>query len=217
MRKLLVLMAMAFFLLSTMQLVAGAECVTIQDGVLTYSAGHYLEGEPLQTGYDIFGYNYEGHMFVGLYCNAYLGRYGFPPYDGDDDAYLAENPDAEYTWVWPYRQVRLMMTWNDAWLSNMDCDGDGLLDRYYGHSGYIGSHAWLTNHMRLKSDGEKWTYFTKIVAVPEDATLVGDIWYAADGTEIGPEIWGSFATIQEVQSKEGVTYASPAGPGLGKF
>jgi len=37
----------------------------------------------------------------------------------------------------------------------------------------------------------------KIVAAPADATLVGGLWYAADGTEIGPAIWGEFATIQE--------------------
>ena len=36
--------------------------------------------------------------------------------------------------------------WNDAWLSNKDCDGDGLLDRHYGLDSYRGSGAWLTNH-----------------------------------------------------------------------
>ena len=121
-------------------------CTTIKEGVLEYSAGHYLEGEPLQVGYDPYGYNYQAHMFKGSYANAYLGRYGFPAYDGDDEAYLAENPDAANTWVWPYRDDYLMMKWNDAWLSNKDCDGDGALDRHYGHDSYIGSGAWLTNH-----------------------------------------------------------------------
>lgn len=61
------------------------------------------------------------------------------------------------------------------------------------------------------------TYFTKIVAVPEDAELKEGVWYTADGTEIGPEIWGSFATIQTVESGEGATYVSPNGAGLGQF
>jgi hypothetical protein len=65
---------------------------TIQEGVLTYSAGHYLNGVSLMTGFDPYGYNYQGHRFNGYYCNVYLGRDGFPPYDGDDEAYLAENP-----------------------------------------------------------------------------------------------------------------------------
>jgi len=60
-------------------------------------------------------------------------------------------------------------------------------------------------------------HFTKIVAVPADAVLVSGIWYTADGTEIGPEIWGDFATIQEVESGAGATYISPSGPSLGNW
>lgn len=193
-------------------------CVWIKDGTLTYSTGHYLEGEPLTLGYDPFGYNYQAHMFKESYSNAYLGRDGYPPYEGDDEAYLAENPTAESHWTWQYRDVEVMMQWNDAWLSNKDCDNDGSLDRYYGFSSYIGSGAWLTNHMRGTDEVEgNWTYFVKIVAVPADATLDDDIWYAADETEIGPEIWGAFAIIQEVESSVGATYVSPAGPGFGKW
>lgn len=35
------------------------DCTTIQDGVLTYSDGHYLADELLTTGFDIFRYNYQ--------------------------------------------------------------------------------------------------------------------------------------------------------------
>lgn len=195
-----------------------ANCTTIQDGILTYSTGHYLEDQPLQVGYDIFGYNYQAHMFSGYYCNVYLGGVGFPPYEGDTDAYLAENPDAANHWAWPYRDVQLVMKWNDVWLSNKDCDGDGKLDRHFGYDSYIGSGAWETNHQwGDNEDGTKWTYFCKIVAAPEDAELIEGIWYTADGTEIGPSIWGAFATIQEVESGVGATYVSPAGPGFGKW
>lgn len=201
------------------------ECTTIQDGIL-YSSGHYLEGEFIPLGFDQYGYNYQGHMFNGSYFNAYSGGAGFPPYEGDDDAYLAENPTASSHWAWPYRDDQVAMKWNDAWLSNKDCDGDGKLDRHYGFASYIGSGAWLTNHQsgEYEADGQtyKWNYFVKIVAVPADATEVAGVWYAADGTEIGPEIWGEFATIQEVYNDtgtgdHGALYVSPAGPGLGKF
>jgi hypothetical protein len=210
-----------------------SDCTRIQDGVLTYSAGHYLAGQPLETGYDIFGYNYHAHLFNGSYANAYLGGYGYPPYEGDTDAYYQRLVDEGYAatveeaealmtyvpyvsgvWCWPYRDIWLNMKWNDAWLSNKDCNIDGVLDR---PSPYIGSGAWCTNHQR----GEDWVYFVKIVAAPGDAYVVdyGDyaIWYTADGTEIGEEIWGAFAIIQQVESGEGATYVSPSGPGLGKW
>lgn len=165
-------------------------CTTIQDGTLLRS-----DGVPIVLGYDEWGYNYQAHMFNGMYCDAYR----------------------DAAWCQPYKDIRLIMKWNDAWLSNKDCDGDGLLDRHYGFDSYIGSGAWLTNHMSGGKGKDHWTYFVKIVAVPEDATLQDGIWYAADGTEIGPVIWGAFAVIQEVESGTGVLYLSPAGPGLGNW
>lgn len=193
------------------------DCVTIQDGLIQYSPGHYLAGTPIQVGYDPFGYNYQAHLFNGSYANVYLGGDGFPPYQGDTEAYLAENPGAASKWYWPYRDVDLVMKWNDAWLSNKDCDGDGKLDRHYGSDSYIGSGAWETNHMSGGKGKDHWTYFTKIIAVPDDAQLVNGIWHTTDGAEIGPVIWGSFATILDVESGEGATYVSPAGPGFGKW
>ena len=47
-RLLLALGMAALLLLGGTVAAAKPECTTIQDGVLTYSAGHYLEGEPLQ-------------------------------------------------------------------------------------------------------------------------------------------------------------------------
>lgn len=205
------------------------ECTTIQDGVLTYSVGHYLEDELLQVGYDIYGYNYQAHMFNGLYANVYLGRDGFEPWDSsyDVDDYLTNNPGANETWYWQYRNTELIMKWNDAWLSNKDCNGDGLLDRHYGYDSYVGSGAWETNHQfgtYVNDDGEtcNWNYFVKIVAVPEDAESIDGIWYTAEGTEIGPVIWGSFAIIQQVYNDQGtgehgIEYLSPASAGFGYY
>ena len=231
-RKFFVALLLAILLITIASITVAAtppppdkpDCTKIQDGVLTYSAGHYLAGTPLIMGYDPFGYNYQAHMFNGSYANAYLGRYGYPPYTGDDAAYLAENPGAASTWVWPYRNTELMMKWDQNWLANVDCDNDGSLDRYYGFDSYIGSGAWLTNHMfdSYEENGQVChsEYFTKIIAAPADATLVGGIWYSADGTEIGPVIWGAFATIQTIYNDpcagaHGVEYLSPDHPGFG--
>jgi len=166
-----------------------SSCTNIQSGELLAS-----DDSVITTGYDEWGYNYQAHMFNGTYCDAYR----------------------DAAWCQPYKEDNLMMKWNDAWLSNVDCGGDGLtgdtpdgnLDRYYGFSSYIGSGAWLTNHMsgEYEQNGEmcSWNYFVKIVAAPADATSLNGFWYTADGTEIGPVIWGSFAIIQDLTIPAGV-------------
>ncbi len=202
---------------------ASDTCLTIQSGGIPYSTGHYLAGQSLQVGYDVFGYNYQAHLFNGSYANVYLGRDGFPPYEGDSMAYLAENPGAENHWTWPYRDVQLGMKWNDAWLSNKDCDENGLLDRHYGYDSYIGSGAWETNHQSgVNPDSSHWTYFIKIVAAPADANLVDGVWCTADGVEIGPVIWDAYAIIQQVSNdpsldEHGLLSKSPASPGFGFY
>ncbi|MEA3313142.1 MAG: hypothetical protein U9Q18_02055 [Caldisericota bacterium] len=172
---------------------------TIQDGTIHYKGSTTI----ISLGYDQWGYNYQAHMF-----NGYYGNITRPPAQVNEGTHL-------------------IMKWNDAWLSNKDCDGDGFLDRHYGYNSYIGSGAWLTNHMRGIYEGEdgkmhKWTYFCKIVAAPEGATAIEGVWYTSDGEEIGPVIWGAFATIQEVYIDRyggfhGISYLSPIGPGFGKY
>ena len=132
-----------------------------------------------------------------------------------------------YNGDYGYPGWKLVMKWNDAWLSNMDCDGDGLLDRHLGHDSYIGSGAWLTNHWittYTDIDGNVCEYddFMKIIAVPVDAELIGGIWYNVDGIEIGSAIWRDFAIIQSVVNDpcagiEGIQYKSPDHAGLGNW
>jgi len=167
-------------------------CTTIQEGTLLTS-----DGTTIVPGYDEWGYNYQAHLFNGYYCDSYRNA----------------------SWCQPYADVKLIMKWNDAWLSNEDCDGDGLLDRHYGFDSYLGSGAWLTNHQSGTYEDEdgntcEWDYFVKIVAAPTDAYVDGGIWYNADGTEIGPVIWGEFAIIQQVENDpclgiQGLQYTSP--------
>jgi hypothetical protein len=176
------------------------ECAKIQDGVILTSSG-----EVMTVGFDEWGYNYQGRSFNGFYCD-----------------YRRELGACE-EWV----DDRLKMKWNDAWLSNTDCDGDGALDRHFGFETYIGSGAWLTNHMSgeyFDDEGKvcKWNYFVKIVAAPADAVKIDAIWYAADGELIGASIWTEFAILQEVSNdpclgEHGLLFKSPVGPGLGKF
>ena len=177
----------------------GGSCTTIQDGTLLTSTD-----DVIMPGYDQWGYNYQAHIFNGKYCDSYR--------------------DAD--WCQPYKEIDLQMKWNDAWLSNKDCDDDDLLDRHLGFDSYIGSGAWLTNHQRgsYEDAGETyyWNYFVKIVAAPSDAVSSGGFWYTAGGVEIGPMIWGQFATIEEVYNDQGtgehgLQYRSPNAPGFGVY
>ncbi len=187
----------AVFSLALVPLSVGQLCTTIQDGKLLTSAGTLIE-----TGFDSWGYNYQAHEFNGKYCDAYRNAEWCQAYVNDD----------------------LNMKWNDAWLSNKDCDGDGLLDQ---PTNFIGTGAWVTNHQKgvytdVNGKKQRWEYFVKIVAVPADATLSNGIWKTADGAEIGPVIWGQFAIVQEVYNDtgtgdHGVFYVSPYSAGLGRF
>jgi hypothetical protein len=177
---------------------SNSSCTKIQSGDLVASDGSVIE-----TGYDQWGYNYQAHMFNGFYCDAYR----------------------DAAWCQPWKDDGLMMKWNDAWLANVDCDGDEELDRHYGFDEYIGSGAWLTNHQKGTDVDDAgnvchWEYFVKIIAAPADATKIGAVWYNADGLEIGPDIWGQFAIIQEVYNDpcggaHGLSYLSSDHAGFG--
>lgn len=170
----------------------GGECVTIKSGALFDSTGSVIN-----MGFDKWGYNYQAHMFNGKYCQAYQNA----------------------SWCQTFADIDLEMKWNDAWLSNKDCDRDGKLDIHYGHEGYRGSGAWLTINQKgffTDKNGKKqqWSSLEKIVAVPLDASLKDGKWYSPDGTEIGTAIWDHFAvTMRYVQSTgakvQGVLYLSP--------
>lgn len=193
-------------------------CTTIQDGQLYASDGSLLE-----TGYNQWGYNYQARMYNGMYCDyTPSSRPGGVNYESCQEQ---------------YGNVRLMMKWNDAWLSNKDCDDDGKLDRHFGFSSYLGSGAWETNHASgtyIASDGAecKWSDFVKIVAVPTDAIAENDLdcgfygteakmWFTTSGDEIGCSIWGAFAVIEDIYNDPcgefdyGMEYKSPFKRGFG--
>ena len=149
---------------------AAQTCAKIKDGTITDSAG-----QPVTLGYDQWGYNYQAHMFNGLYSN--FSR-PFPPV-GEDE-------------------VNLIMKWSDEWLSNQDCNGDTKLDRGLNAKTGVStgtSMGWLTNQNEGDyhgGDGDyhHYTYFVKIVWVGP-APISGDPW-------AGKRIWGEYAIIEEV-------------------
>jgi hypothetical protein len=103
-----------------------------------------------------------------------------------------------------YSQQNYKVTtkWNDAYLSNTDCNGDGQLDQHYGYATYQGSGAWLTNRRTATYDQEGKTCIQdsslRIVAVPNGAYLNEFYWYSADGQLIGKMMGvGLAVTYQE--------------------
>lgn len=150
-------------------------CATIRSGTITTE-----DGEPIGLGFDEWGYNYQAHLFVGGYCDA----------------------QRDAAWCQPYADVKLVMAWNDAWLSNKDCDGDGLLDQHRGFDSYRGSGAWIVNASTAsyEQDGRTcyWSNYLKIVAAPLDAELVDGVWYTARGRRLGEQIWDEFAIVKEL-------------------
>ena len=182
---------LGFLMSFSVAFAAKQQCTTIQSGELLGS-----DGNVITTGFDQWGYNYQGHLFNGKYCDAYR----------------------DAAWCQPYKDVNLMMKWNDAWISNKDCDGDNKLDRHYGYPSYIGSGAWLTNHQSGEYEGEngkicQWNYFVKIVAKPTNdfsCTQIG-----------GEEIWRDFCEIMSVNNdncagSHGVELKAER-PGLGNW
>ena len=59
-------------------------CTTIQSGLI-----HSSDNLPIETGYDDWGYNYQAHIFNGLYCDSYHNA----------------------GWCQPYADVELIMKW----------------------------------------------------------------------------------------------------------
>lgn len=153
MKRSLLALGLSAWILALAASTAAADCATIQSGTLTD-----LYSNPLRTGYDQWGYNYQAHMFNGLYENFARPN---PPVTESDTA--------------------LQMKWTDAWLSNKDCNGDGKLDRGLGTNTPGTSQGWLTNHMLgsyLGADNEthNWTYFVKVVYMPTGCETANQLW-----------------------------------------
>jgi len=142
-----------------------SDCVKIQSGLITDSAGN-----PITTGFDQFGYNYQAHMFNGTY-------------DSSD-----RNIDGTY-WgaTGDYVDDKLIMKWSDSWLANVDCNGDNKLDRGL-ENGVVGgkSKGWLTNHV----EGD---YFDTYGNTQNYINFVKIVW-----TGPGSPLWGEFTIIEEV-------------------
>jgi hypothetical protein len=139
-------------------------CETIQRGGLQDTLG-----QPIVMGFDAFGYNYQAHEFNGTYDSSDRVL---------DGLYFGSTGD--------FVDDRLWMKWSDDWLSNLDCNGDSLLDRGANAGGI--SQGWLTNHLvgdyDSDGDGSQDAHYTDFVKI---------VWVGPGGS-----LWGEYEIIQEV-------------------
>lgn len=147
-------------------LLGAQECAKIKDGTITDTANN-----PVRVGYDAYGYNYQARIFNGTYDSSDRSLDGL--YFGGTGDYVEDS---------------LIMKWSDDWLSNLDCTGDGKLDRD-GATNI--SKGWLTNqiegdYLDGAGDSHHYTYFAKIVY---DASC-------APTNSCG--LWNKYTIIEEV-------------------
>ncbi len=175
-------LVLSLTLLPTLPIPAiGANCNEIRDGVVLTPEGGLVE-----QGFDWFGYNYGSHKFNGDFCDYTRGM-----------VQLADCsiPD------------KLKMSWDESLLSNKDCDGDLMLDRYPGFAAFRESGAWITNSRFGRyhdSEGRwcRWTYQVSIAAAPQNLQpgLLGAVavWIEpSSGSVVGPAVWSDFLVLDE--------------------
>jgi len=188
---------------------------TIPSGEVKYWEYHYLAGQPIQPGFDVFGHNFQARTAIGPAVNHFLCWDGLPPYEGDDAAYYQRlrdegkipsvfSDEEAAAWLldrvpWDARDYQNRTQWNEAHLSTQDYDGDGYLDwqpftdrdHYNVVSDWQGSGAVFSWDLSLANDLRiQWT----MAAAPEDATYIEydwgsgcfcREWYDAEGSLIG--------------------------------
>ncbi|RXQ92237.1 hypothetical protein EO244_11855 [Ancylomarina salipaludis] len=185
-------------------------------------------------GFDSYGYNWSAHTFRGYLLNAIVGDnidplaeyYHWDPYMGDPDLYLEQYPDIANYFFWYFREMTVVMHWNEALISSEGVYPETWLD----------TDAWITFNYRMGEGESRWSQYQKMVAVnssdhleniitnPDGSIGYGE-WYSEGdpGEFIGYYyMWPNLALIQVVNT--GATppdmwpsFNSPMGPGLGKY
>ena len=174
--------------------VTGAETAWSNSGFDKIQSGLILDSanRPIGVGFDIYGYNYQAHLFEGTYDSSDRKL---------DGKYWGSTGD--------YVDDMLQMKWSDEWLSNVDCNGDHKLDRGLINGVPSGiSAGWLTNdvngdYIDTYGVSQHYAYFVKIGYFGPDSPL-----------------WGSYDILEEIYNDpandwHGVTLY--ADPGLGFF
>lgn len=186
--SLMIIGIISIFFLVVIPALKSKECVSIKSNLL---ADH--DGNILVMGNDKWGYNYQAHSFNGFLDNT--AKPVIPVTDGN----------------------KLMMKWNDALLSNQDCDGDNKLDNHYRYPSYRGSGAWINYRISgtYEMSGEicSWDESYKIEAIPQYAVINNGYWYS-EGKQIGPAIGGEFAVTTYTLNDPCLGYDGRMTPGI---
>lgn len=191
------------------------------------------------NGFDEYGYNWNAHHFNGNLFNAIIGDYineGTPfwrmgSYTGDDLTYLSEhayeiemikdwsnswNPPAPWFWgyIWRFRDVNLVMHWNEALISSTGT---------YPYT-WLDTNGWITFHYSGEIENKKWSEFQKMIAARSTDELDNGVWYDENGIEIGIQCdYDDLVLIQVIETGDVPgymyypAYHNPNSSGLGKY
>ncbi|MCA6075104.1 hypothetical protein [Fulvivirga sedimenti] len=166
-------------------------------------------------GFDQWGYNWNAHHFNGNVWNAIVADYLYQgeffwridPYTGDDESYLEKYPWADQMPFWAYRNMELVMHWNEGLISK---DGE--------YQDWLDSDAWITFHYKLGKGSDKWFQFQKFVAAKSTDYIKDGMWYDQDGNLIGIfHDWDTLIMIEVHDAGQPPYFKSPLSPGLGKY
>jgi len=172
-------------------------------------------------GFDAYGYNWNAHHFNGILFNAIIGDtlyeelFGFMyPYSGDDAQYIEDFNFADGLPFWGYRELYLVMHWNEALISR-----EGVYPEKW-----IDSNGWITFHYSgMDEEGNRWSQFQKMVAAKSTDNYSNGIWYDMNGNEIGVySTWDELILIQVVNTGNihpdfFAPYVNPSSSGIGKY
>lgn len=180
MRKLMIVAALAL-VTGLMALNGGALAGNGKPGSFNNAGG--VDEWLFDPGFDQFGYNYRAHVFSGMA-------------DGVD-----RNLDGTVWGDATFANDQLVMKWSDEWLTYVDSNGDGKLDRGFldcrgagTNAGLNESHcpgAWLTNEWNgMAPDGSQTVEHLKIVYSPGCLT---------SGTPSPGAycVWGAFEVVMD--------------------
>lgn len=175
----------------------------------------------IQPGFNEWGFNWKAHHYNGILINVFFSDtmfkdmpfYGMDPYMGDDEAYLAKYSYAEDLPFWFFRNVDLVMHWNEALISS---------DAVYPDT-WFDSNAFITFHYSGGKGNDRWSQFQKMVAARSTDSFEDGKWYNSNGEEIGVAsgyddlILISVVNTGEIPPMFYDEYANPVSSGIGKY
>ena len=175
----------------------------------------------IDKGFNEHGFNWNAHHFNGIMLNVFFSDtyfkdmpfYGMDPYTGDEAAYLEKYPFAKDLPFWFFRNVNLVMHWNEAMISR-----EAVYPEFW-----LNSNAFITFHYSGGEGDSIWSQFQKMIAARDTDYFLDGKWYNINGEEIGIASGYFDLVLISVKNTGKIPimfydeYHNPFSSGLGKY